>query len=329
MIAVLAGGVGAAKFLAGLVRVMPPGDVVAIVNTGDDTELHGLSICPDLDTVTYTVGGANDRERGWGLAGETWATMAALARFGAVGPEGSGAGATWFRLGDRDLATHLYRTQRLHEGATLSTVTAEIGRAFGLAITLLPMTDDRVRTRVTLAADDDGDGRVVSREVDFQEYFVGLQHSVPVTAVRFAGIEAAVAAPGVVEHLAAAEMVVIAPSNPIVSIGPILALPGVRAALTARRGSVVAVSPIVGGRALKGPADRMLVELGSSASVVSIAERYHAIAGTLVIDDVDAPLAAGVRANGMDALVTDTIMSDVDRASALARVVLDAGNRQR
>ena len=326
MIAVLAGGVGAAKFLAGLVRVVPPSEVVAIVNTGDDTELHGLSICPDLDTVTYTVGGANDRERGWGLAGETWATMDALTRFATARPDGSGAGATWFRLGDRDLATHLYRTQRLREGATLSTVSAEIGRAFGLAMALLPMSDDRVRTRVTLATTD---GHGAGHEVDFQEYFVGLQHNVPVTAVRFAGIEDATAAPGVLEHLANADVVVIAPSNPIVSIGPILALPGVRAALGARRASVVAVSPIVGGRALKGPADRMLVELGSSASVVSIAERYRAVAGTLVIDGVDAALAGDVRSVGIEALVTDTIMSDVDRAGALARAALAAGSTAR
>jgi LPPG:FO 2-phospho-L-lactate transferase len=315
MICVLAGGVGAARFLDGLLAVSGDEPVVAIVNTGDDTELHGLTICPDLDTVTYTLAGENDCVRGWGLAGETWAAMHALERFASARPVGSGAGATWFSLGDRDLATHLYRSHRLAEGAPLTLVTAEIAAAFGLACTLLPMTDDPVRTRVTLAAD--------GREIGFQEYFVGLRHDVAITGVRFAGIEAARPAPGVMRALGEARAVVIAPSNPIVSIGPILSLPGVAELLTERRDAVVAVSPIIAGQALKGPADRMLVELGLPASAVGVALRYRELCGTLVIDEQDAALAAEVDSVGVRAVVTDTIMRDTERAGHLARAVLD------
>jgi LPPG:FO 2-phospho-L-lactate transferase len=316
MIVVLAGGVGAARFLAGLVRVVPPADVTAIVNTGDDTVLHGLAISPDLDTVTYTLAGAIDPERGWGLAGESWAAMDALERYGRARPEGSGAGGTWFRLGDRDLATHLYRTARRAEGAPLSSVTAEIARAWGLALRLVPMTDDPVETRVVLA-----DG---GQEIGFQEYFVGRQHSVAVSAIRLAGIEAARPAPGVLEAIAAADAVVIAPSNPIVSIGPVVAVPGVREALEARRAMTVAVSPIIGGRALKGPADRMLTELGHESSVVGVARMYRDLAGTLVVDRADADLADAVTAEGMRCVVTDTVMSSPDLAAALATTVLEA-----
>ena len=317
MICVLAGGVGAARFLDGLVTATGDEPVVAIVNTGDDTELHGLTICPDLDTVAYTLSGQNDRQRGWGLAGETWSAMDALERFGVARPAGSAAGATWFRLGDRDLATHLYRSHRLVEGAPLSAVTAEIATAFGLGFTLLPMTDDRVRTMVTLAAN--------GREIGFQEYFVGLQHGVSISGVRFDGIEAARPAPGVIDALEKARVIVIAPSNPIVSIGPILAVAGVRETLVRRRNHVVAVSPIIGGKALKGPADRMLAELGLPSSAVGVATQYRRVCATLVIDEQDAALADDVAALGMRAVVTDTIMRDTERAAALARSVLSAG----
>ena len=306
MIVALAGGIGAARFLRGLVAVIPPAEIVVVVNTGDDVVLHGLHVSPDLDTVTYTLAGAVDPERGWGLAGETWAAMDALDRYG---------GETWFRLGDRDLATHLYRTQRLREGAPLSQVTAEIGRAWGLDLTLLPMTDDRVETRVHIA----GEG-----EIGFQEYFVGRRHAVPLEGVRYAGGEEAKPAPGVVEAIQAADAVVVCPSNPILSIAPILAVPGIEEALVARRASVVAVSPIVAGAALKGPADRVLAELGHEVSVVGVARLYAHLAATLVVDEADASLAGAVEAAGMAAVVTPTIMHGVPEAAALARAVLAA-----
>ncbi len=313
MITVLAGGVGAARLLSGLVQVHPPAQVTAIVNVGDDLELHGLHISPDLDTVTYTLAGAIDPDRGWGLAGETWQAMAELGRLG---------GADWFSLGDRDLGTHLYRTGRLGEGASLSEVTAEIAAAHGVAVRLLPVTEDVVRTRVTVVDDDPAGTGTVTREVGFQEYFVGRAHSVPVTAVRFDGADAASPAPGVLEAVTGAERVVIAPSNPIVSIDPVLAVPGVREALATRRDATVAVSPIVAGAALKGPADRMLTELGFEASVVEIARRYADLAATLVIDTADATLADAVEATGVRCVVTDTVMSDPQIAAALGRTVI-------
>jgi LPPG:FO 2-phospho-L-lactate transferase len=313
VITVLCGGVGAARFLAGLVQVVAPASITAVVNTGDDTMLHGLAISPDLDTVTYTLAGAIDPERGWGLGGETWAAMGALERYGAVKPETSSAAGTWFSLGDRDLATHLYRTHRLAEGASLSTVTAEISRAWGLGVHLVPMTDDPVRTMVDVA----GEG-----EIGFQEYFVGRRHAVPITGVRFAGAEAARPAPGVLEALETAKVIVVAPSNPVVSIGPLLAVAGVRERLVARRPDVVAVSPIIGGRALKGPADRMLGELGIPVSAAGVARWYRDVAGTLVIDTEDQALAAAVKEHGLRCIVTDTIMSTPEVAAALARVVI-------
>jgi LPPG:FO 2-phospho-L-lactate transferase len=316
VITVLCGGVGAARFLTGLLEVVDPAEVTAVVNTGDDVDLHGLRVCPDLDTVTYTLAGAVDSERSWGLAGETWAAMQALDRYGAP---------TWFRLGDRDLATHLYRTGRLAAGATLSAVTAEIAAAWGLSLRLLPMSDDPVRTRLRLAGEAGETGEAGAAEVDFQEYFVKLRHSVPVAEVRFVYAEQARPAPGVVEAIGASDVVVLAPSNPVVSIGPMLAVPGIAAALRARRGRVVAVSPIVAGAPLKGPADRLLEELGGEASVVGVARWHTAHAGTLVFDVRDAELAEQVEAAGMRSVVTDTVMRTREVAADLARVVLDAG----
>ncbi len=304
MITVLCGGVGAARFLSGLVQVVDPADIVAVVNTGDDTELHGLAISPDLDTITYTLSGRSNPATGWGLAGDEFTTMAALEELG---------GDTWFRLGNLDLATHLYRTGRLRAGATLSAVTAEVTRAFGLRLNLKPMSDDPVRTILTLA-----DGS----EVGFQDYFVRLRHSVPVGAVRFAGAEEAAPAPGVLEALARADTVVIAPSNPVVSIDPILAVPGVRALLSGRRETVVGVSPIVAGAALKGPADRLLTELGGEATASGVARWLAEVCGTLVVDDADAGEAAGVEACGMACVVTATVMHDATVAAELARTVL-------
>jgi len=316
MITVLAGGVGAARFLSGLMQVTTPGDITAIVNTGDDVVLHGLHISPDLDTVTYTLAGAINPEMGWGLSGETWQAMDALKRYGDMRPLASNAGATWFRLGDRDLATHLYRTHRLREGASLSEVTAEIVSAWGLGLRVLPMSDDRVETRVVVV----GEG-----EVGFQEYFVARQHSVAVEAIRLDGVEQAQPAPGALDALSSAATVVIAPSNPIVSIGPVLAVPGVRDAVAARRHHVIAVSPIIAGAALKGPADRMLAELGHESSVIGVARLYADIASTLVVDSADAELAHEVEAEGVRCIVAETVMSSPAIAAALAETVVAAG----
>ena len=304
--AVLAGGVGAARYLTGALEAFDPTTVTGIVNVADDVVLHGLHVSPDLDTCTYTLAGAIDPERGWGLADETWQAMAELGRYG---------GEDWFSLGDRDLGTHLFRTARLHAGATLTEVTAEITAAWELGCRLLPVTDDRVETRVELT-----DGR----EVGFQEYFVGMQHSVDVAGVRFAGADTASLSSQVTTAIESADALVIAPSNPIVSIGPLLAVPGLRALVEARRDRTVAVSPIIGGAALKGPADRMLRELGEESSVVGVARRYRDLAATLVIDDIDRDLAPAVEAVGMRAVVMPTIMNGPGVAAALARACHDA-----
>jgi LPPG:FO 2-phospho-L-lactate transferase len=306
----LAGGVGAARFLDGLVRAVPPRDVVAIVNTADDEEFHGLSVSPDLDSVTYALAGASNAAQGWGLEGETFATLDALGRYGVD---------TWFRLGDKDLATHLYRTQRLRAGASLSQATAEIAQAWGLELTLLPMTDDRVRTRITVRRDGGA-----TEEIAMQRWFVGERSESPVVSVRFDGADAARPAPGVLETLRTADTIVICPSNPVISIGPILAVPGIRDALVARREQVIAISPIVGGAPVKGPADRLMAPLGIDVSCVGVARAYREICGTLVIDAVDAELATEVEAAGVRAIVTDTMMHSSEIATQLARQALAA-----
>ena len=303
-VAVVAGGVGAARMLGGLVQVVDPATITAVVNTGDDVELHGLHISPDIDTITYTLAGAVNPETGWGLVGETWQAMEALGRYGGV---------TWFNLGDRDLGTHLYRTQRLREGATLTEVTGEIVAAWDLGLTLVPMSDDPVRTMITVV--DEG-------EIGFQDYFVRRHHDVEATAIRFAGVEDADPSPAALAALADAERVIIAPSNPLVSIAPVLAVPGLRAAVEARRGDCVAVSPIIAGTTVKGPADRLLTELGHDASVVGVARLYAPLAAALVIDEADADLADAVRAEGIEAVVAPTMMHGPPEAAALARVVL-------
>lgn len=316
-VTVIAGGVGAARFLRALVGVVPAERVTAVVNTGDDTTIHGLTISPDLDTVVYTLAGAIDPERGWGLAGETWVAMENLARYADVRPDGSDAGVTWFNLGDRDLATHLYRTARRAEGATATTVAGEIGRAWGVGVRLLPMTDAPCPTFVTLA--DSGE------EIAFQDYFVRRQHGVAVSGVRFGGDTPAPATPAVLSALRESDLVVIAPSNPVVSTGPVRARPGIEELLAARRDEVVAVSPIVGGAALKGPADRMLRELGHEPSVVGVARLYAPIAGTLVIDPADADLAGAVEAAGVTPLIVPSVMSTPEIGHALARAVIGRG----
>jgi LPPG:FO 2-phospho-L-lactate transferase len=321
VIAVLAGGVGAARFLVGLTQVVDPAKITVIANTGDDLRLHGLWISPDIDTVTYTLAAAINAETGWGLAGETWATMGALDRYGAVAPPGSSAGATWFRLGDKDLATHLYRTRRLDEGATLSQVTAEIAGAWGLQLRILPMSDEPVQTMVTIRAD----GRL--DEIGFQDYFVARQHAVPVASLRFAGSSSAHPGPGVVDAINDADLVIVSPSNPLVSIGPIRAVPGIEAALTARRDRTVAISPIVAGAALKGPADRMLSELGHEASAVGVARLYAPIASTLIVDTADAGLAGAIEAEGMTCVVAPSIMTGRAEAAALATAAMTSAAR--
>ncbi len=313
MLVALCGGVGAARMLSGLERVLPPADITAIVNVGDDMVLHGLHISPDLDTVTYTLAGMDNRDTGWGVAGESWAVMDELGRLG---------GEDWFRLGDRDLATHLFRTGRLRGGETLSSVTAELCRRRGIAVRLLPVTDDPLRTRVTLA--EASPLGPAGTEVGFQDYFVRLHHDVAVNGVRFEGAGAAHPSPGVMESLEQADTIVVCPSNPVVSIGPVLAVPGVREILATRRARVVAVSPIIAGAALKGPADRLMAELGTEASVVGLARLYAPWAGTLVVDTADAERAADVEAEGVRCIVTPTVMSSPERAADLARVVVDA-----
>ena len=311
MIVALAGGVGAAKLLAGLVTVVDPSEVTAVVNTGDDLELHGLHISPDIDSVTYALAGLDNKTTGWGVVDETWTVAENLKAIG---------GAAWFQLGDRDLATHLFRTQRLSEGATLSEVTAELAAARGVRVRLVPMSDEPVRTRVTLAEPPAGE----EHEVAFQDYFVRLGHALPVASVRFSGADSARPAPGVLEEIAVADIVVCCPSNPVVSIGPILAVPGVLGGLEARRDRVVGISPIVAGTALRGPADRLLRELGHEASALGVARLYAPWVGTLVIDAADESLASAIEALGIRCVVAETIMTDTARAANLAKVVLGA-----
>jgi LPPG:FO 2-phospho-L-lactate transferase len=298
--------------LSGLVRVVPPSSITAIVNVGDDTVLHGLHISPDLDTITYTLAGMDNRETGWGVVGESWTVMDELARLG---------GESWFRLGDRDLATHLFRTERLGAGDSLTEVTASIAAQRQIDVRLLPVTDDRVRTMLTLA--DATDLGPAGTEVAFQDYFVRLRHDVAVRAVRFAGADEARPTPEVLDSLRLADQIVVCPSNPIVSIGPLLAVPGILDALSSRREDITAVSPIVAGAALKGPADRLMAELGTAPSVVGVARLYAPWVGTLVIDEADRDSAAAVEAEGMRCVVEATVMDSPERTAALARVVME------
>ena len=305
MITALAGGVGAARFLRGLVQVVDPADVTVIVNTADDDWFHGLYVSPDLDSVTYTLAGAENPDTGWGLVGETFTTVDALARYGEE---------TWFRLGDRDLATHLFRTRLLRDGATLSEATARITGAWELAPRLLPMTDDRVATRITTPAG----------ELAMQEWFVRERSEPEVVGVRFAGADAAAPAPGVLDAIADADTILVCPSNPVISIGPILAVPGVRDTLVARRDRVIGVSPIVAGKPVKGPADRLMGPMGIDVSCVGVAREYRPFCSALVIDTGDAARAGEIEAFGVRAVVADTLMTDARVAAALARDTLAA-----
>ncbi|MCS6801656.1 MAG: 2-phospho-L-lactate transferase [Chloroflexota bacterium] len=305
MYVTLAGGVGAARFLAGLTAVVPPEQVVAIVNTGDDLTLYGLAISPDIDTVLYTLSGRVDPERGWGIAGDTTIVLDALAALGEQ---------TTFRLGDRDLATHLFRTSLLHAGKTLTEVTALLAERLGVRARILPMADEPVRTIVQTPAG----------ELAFQEYFVTRGQQDDVLGLRYAGAETARPTPAVREAIASAHALIIAPSNPFVSIGTILAVPGMREAIAASPATKVAISPIVGGRALKGPADKMLVTLGHEPSALGVARLYRDLVDLFVLDTLDASLAPAVEALGLRVLVTNTIMRGPQERAQLARAVLGA-----
>lgn len=307
MIVALAGGVGGARFLRGLVHVVDADTITIIGNTGDDEIFHGLHVSPDLDTVTYTLAGAANAKTGWGLAGETFEANRSLARYGVP---------TWFNLGDRDLATHIFRTQRLAAGATLSEVTAEIAAAWGLQVQFIPMSDDRVATKLVLT-EAEGIG-----ELSMQEWFVGQRCEPEVASVRYDGAEKASPAPGVLEAITGADAIVIAPSNPILSIDPILSIPGIREALVSRRDHVVAISPIVAGAAIRGPAAKLLETLGDEASCVGVARRYADICATIVIDTLDADRADEISAQGIEPVVANTMMTDAGIATNLARVAL-------
>jgi LPPG:FO 2-phospho-L-lactate transferase len=306
----LAGGVGGAKLAVGLQQILAPGELTVVVNTGDDLERHSLTVCPDFDTVLYTLAGIADPVQGWGIAGETWQVMGQLGRLGDE---------IWFRLGDRDLATHIFRTERLRAGARLTDVALELGRSLGVSSRILPMADEPVRTRV----------RTSGGWLDFQDYFVRLHQEPEVLEVRFDGAEQASLTPEVREALGSAEAIVLGPSNPIVSIGPILAVPGLLAEIAAARDRAVpavGVSGIVGGKALRGPADRMMASLGEDPTALGVARRYAA-AGLLdvfLIDRLDADLADGIRALGVEVEVTDTIMTDAGSRALLAREMLAA-----
>jgi LPPG:FO 2-phospho-L-lactate transferase len=303
----LAGGVGGARLGHGLQAHLGP-DLTIVVNTGDDLERHGLLVCPDHDTVMYTLAGIDNREWGWGIEGETFAAAAMLERYGEE---------SWFRLGDRDLATHIVRTARLRGGERLTTVSLQLQVALGVTATILPMSDAPVRTEVLTE-----DGWLA-----FQEYFVHRHQAPAVTDIRFQGIEDATATPEVMAAFEACAAIVIAPSNPFVSVRPILAVDGIEAALQTARGRgvpVVAVSGIVGGKAIKGPADRMLVSLGHEASALGVARQYTGIADVFVLDTVDEGLSPAIEALGMRPVVTDTIMADDAGRARLAAEVLAA-----
>jgi LPPG:FO 2-phospho-L-lactate transferase len=303
-IVVLAGGVGAARFLQGVTAAMTVRDLTIVGNVGDDTEVAGLHVSPDLDTVLYTLTGEIDEERGWGVRGDS---ARALERARSLGHD------AWFWLGDLDLGLHVARTAWLLSGTPLSSVTGRLATALGLTDRLLPATDDRLRTIIETA---DGD-------LDFQTYYVRRGHRDDVTGIRFDGAEKATPAPGVADAIAAAAAILIAPSNPLISIDPILAVPGMREMLRARRVPCVAVSPIVGGKALRGPADRMMRSLGHDPSPVGVADIYAGLIDAMVIDDVDAAASPDLTRRGLTVRSTDTIMRDAGARERLAAVALE------
>jgi LPPG:FO 2-phospho-L-lactate transferase len=297
-VAVLSGGVGGARFVRGLVDAVDPSGVTVIGNVGDDLEVLGLHVSPDLDSILYALADVNDEERGWGRAGETWNALEAAAELG---------GDAWFKLGDRDLGLHLVRTEALRRGERLSAVTASLASALGVEARILPATDDELRTWVETEAG----------ELPFQDWFVRRGHRDDVLGVRFAGADVARAAPGVVEALAEADLIVIAPSNPYVSIGPILAVQEIRDAIADRRVPSVAVSPLIGGKAVKGPADRMLARLAGGTTPAHVASCYEDLIDVLVYDEADGEVDLPVQS-----IVTRTLMSDPDARRRLAEAAL-------
>ena len=305
MITVLAGGVGASRFLQGLVQVVDPVDIAVISNTGVDVEMFGLHVSPDVDIVIYALAGAVNPETGWGLTGDTFAVVESLQRFGY---------GRWFNLGDKDLATCIHRTRLLHEGRPMHEIVDGIARAWGLTCRMLPMANEPVRTKIF-----GPDG-----EIDFQDYMVRLRTEVEVRSIAFDGIESAAPAPGVLEAIRESEAVILAPSNPFVSVGPILAVRGIREALLATKAVRAAVSPIIAGQVVKGPAAKMLQTLGHEVSAVGVAEIYREIIDVMVIDNEDAALAPRVEALGLRCLVTDTMMTSAQRKADLALDVLAA-----
>lgn len=303
MILALAGGVGGSKLLLGLTRVIDPAELTVIVNTADDLVLHGLTICPDLDTVTYTLAGLADQARGWGIEGDTWNALCLLSRYGRE---------DWFQLGDRDLATHLHRTALLRAGLTLTEVTDRIGRALGVRARILPMSDQRVSTIVLT---DNG-------PQPFQTYLVRDRARHAVRGVRFEGIERARPAPGVLEAIEAADGIILCPSNPVISIGPILATPGIREALRATTAPVVAISPVVRGSSLKGPTDKFLSGLGYEVSALSVARIYQDLLDLFIVDRLDAELLPALEALPLKARAAETVMEDLEHKIALAHEAL-------
>ena len=306
----LAGGVGAARFLRGLVRVINPANLCVIVNTGDDEEFFGLSVSPDIDTITYTLADAVDHSKGWGLPDESFRCLESLKRYY---PD------TWFGLGDTDLATHLFRTQQLRQGKTLTEVTAAIAESWGVKATVLPMSNDPVRTVVHTQAG----------ALPFQEYFVKGRGEGNVKKVELRGIENALAAPGVCDAIRSAQLVILPPSNPIVSIGPIMGLPGVRESLQETPAPIIGISPLVEGKPIKGPADHMLSGLGIEASAAGVAGMYTDFLDSFVIDTQDAGQQARLEAQGLTVQVTDTIMTDMDKSVTLAQTVVEQSYTKR
>jgi LPPG:FO 2-phospho-L-lactate transferase len=309
-IVALAGGIGASKLLLGLHRVMDPRDLTVIVNTGDDIVLHGLSISPDLDIVTYTLAGLVNFDTGWGFRDETFRALEQLAVYGR--PQ-------WFHLGDRDLATHIHRTDMLRAGARLTEVADSIREALGVQATILPMCEEPVPTII-----DTPQGRL-----HFQEYLVERRAEPIVRAISFDGIERAHPAPGVLEALEGARSIVICPSNPLISIGPILAVPGVRDAMRKRRTHVVAVCPIVGGKSLKGPSDQMLAQLGHDVSALGVARMYQDICGTMVIDPIDSAQGPAIESLGVEVVIHPTVMRNLEDKELLARKIIQFTAKQK
>jgi LPPG:FO 2-phospho-L-lactate transferase len=302
----LAGGVGAAKFLRGLCGIVSPQNLLIIGNTGDDLELYGLHISPDLDIVMYTLAGVVDESRGWGIKNDTYHFLSMLRRLGFE---------TWFKLGDRDLATHIVRTNLLMEGATLSQVTAQLCEKFGVKNRLVPMTDQKVRTKIVSG----------NQIIDFQEYLVKNEMKNEVTDVLFQGAAEARPTPGIIEAISQADRIIICPSNPILSIGPMLAIPKIRQAILKRGAETVAISPIIAGKTLKGPADRILASMGYEASVRGVAKYYRRFIDGIIIDRADAAQKVKIEELGLKVTIADTMMKCLEDSINLARVTVRSG----